>query len=118
MTTFCYICYSFSGDEEDNDDSQTDPETPTSRPLVNFAHDVEHPDDFGEGWFWHEVDPGASTSPFTGQPGLLFDPGEARPQDFFNELFDKELLDQLVLETNLYSDKRDLGKYTMKMTTK
>ena len=43
-------------------------------PIVNYAGDVEHEEDFGNGWEWTERDPGSSCGPFIGNPGLLIEP--------------------------------------------
>ena len=39
-------------------------------PIINYAGDVEHEEDFGNDWEWTEKDPGPSCGPFTSQPGL------------------------------------------------
>ena len=41
---------------------------------MNYAGNVEHEEDFGNGWEWTEKDPGSSCGPFIGQPGLLIEP--------------------------------------------
>ena len=51
-------------------------------PLVNYVGDVEHKEDFGNGWEWTEKDPGSSCGPFIGQPGLLIEPTSHTPKGF------------------------------------
>ena len=51
--------------------------------LINYVRDVEHEEDFGNGWEWTERDPGSSCGPFIGQPGLLIQPASHTPEGFF-----------------------------------
>ena len=57
-------------------------------PSVNYAGDVEHEEDFGNGWEWTKRDPGSSCGPFISNPGLLIEPQSRTPEGFFNLLFD------------------------------
>ena len=63
-------------------------------PLMNYNHDVEHEEDFRNGWEWTERDPGSFCGPFIGQPG------------FFNLLFDQSMWTLLVQQTNIYAIQR------------
>ena len=72
-------------------------------PLMNYNHDVEHEEDFRNGWEWTEVDPGSSCGPFIGQPGLLIQPATRTPEGFFNLLFDQSMWTLLVQQTNIYA---------------
>ena len=75
-------------------------------PLMNYNHDVEHEEDFGNGWEWTERDPGSSCGPFIGQPGLLIQPATCTPEGFFNLLFDQSMWTLLVQQTNIYTRQR------------
>ena len=56
--------------------------------IINYAGDVEHKEDFGNGWEWTEKDPRSSCGLFIGQLGLLIEPASHAPEGFFNLLFD------------------------------
>ena len=73
---------------------------------MNYNHDVEHKEDFGNGWEWTERDPGSSCGPFIGQPGLLIQPATRTPEGFFNLLFDQSMWTLLVQQTNIYARQR------------
>ena len=75
-------------------------------PLMNYNRDVEHEEDFGNGWEWTERDPGSSCGPFIGQPGLLIQPATCTPEGFFNLLFDQSMWTLLVQQTNIYARQR------------
>ena len=49
---------------------------------MNYNRDVEHEEDFGNGWEWTERDPRSSCGPFIGQPGLLIQPATHTPEGF------------------------------------
>ena len=74
-------------------------------PIINYAGDVEHKEDFGNGWEWTEKDPGSSCGPFIGQPGLLIEPASRTPEGFFN-LFDNSMWTLLSQQTNIYARQR------------
>ena len=71
-------------------------------PCVNFARDVEHPDDFGNGWVWQEVDPGSSCGSFMRKCSLNMPTGKRNPEDFFEALFDESMWSMIAQETNKY----------------
>ena len=75
-------------------------------PIINYAGDVEHKEDFGNGWEWTEKDPGSSCGPFIGQPGLLIQPASHTPEGFLNLLFDNSMWTLLAQETNIYARQR------------
>ena len=75
-------------------------------PLMNYNCDVEHEEDFGNGWEWTERDPESSCGPFIGQPGLLIQPATHTPEGFFNLLFDQSMWTLLVQQTNIYARQR------------
>ena len=75
-------------------------------PLMNYNCDVEHEEDFRNGWEWTERDPGSSCGPFIGQPGLLIQPATHTPEGFFNLLFDQSMWTLLVQQTNIYARQR------------
>ena len=74
--------------------------------IVNYASDVEHEEDFGNGWEWTERDPGSSCGPFIGNPGLLIEPQSHTPEGFFNLLFDNSMWTLLAQQTNIYARQR------------
>ena len=49
-------------------------------PIVNYVIDVEHEEDFGNGWEWTERDPGSSCRPFISQPGLFIETSKSFSQ--------------------------------------
>ena len=75
-------------------------------PIVNYASDVEHEEDFGNGWEWTEKDPGSSCGPFIGQPGLLIEPPKSYSQSLFNLLLDNSMWTLLAQQTNIYARQR------------
>ena len=75
-------------------------------PIVNYAGDVEHEEDFGNGWEWNEKDPGSSCGPFIGNPGLLIQPQSHTPEGFFNLLFDNSMWTLIAQQTNIYARQR------------
>lgn len=96
----------------DPDDLDLSGITPVETPIPNFQNDIEDEDDFGAGWVWHEVDPGSNCAMWCGDGKLLFHPKDGSPVEFFEALFDNSLMTDLVLETNIYSDQRQLGKFS------
>ena len=111
-----------SQDVHDNEDSEDDnyivlieeenntiENNPNSRPQIhirNYARDVEHEDDFGNGWNWDEKDPGSSCGPYIGQSGLFIEPANRTPEGFFNLLFDKSMWTLIAQQTNIYARQR------------
>ena len=75
-------------------------------PIINYAGDVEHEEDFGNVWEWTEKDPDSSCGPFIGQPGLLIEPASCTPEGFFNLLFDNCMWTLLAQQTNIYARQR------------
>ena len=75
-------------------------------PIINYASDVEHEEDFGNGWEWTEKDPGSSCGPFISQPGLLIEPPSHTPEGFFNLLFNNSMWTLLAQQTNIYARQR------------
>ena len=75
-------------------------------PIVNYAGDVEHEEDFGNGWEWTERDPGSSCGPCIGNPGLLIKPQSCTPEGFFNLLFDNSMWTLLAQQINIYARQR------------
>ena len=80
-------------------------------PVVPWAQDTEHIDDFALGWEWLLRDTGASTGPFTGSPGLKIRPDGTKPVDFFNLLFEEQMYHLIAEETNRYANTKQQGKY-------
>ena len=75
--------YIVQQDENNDDNNDIDNNVPLPQvPLVNFNGDVEHEEDFGNGWEWTETDLGSSCGPFIGQPGLLIQPASRTPKVF------------------------------------
>ena len=75
-------------------------------PIVNYAGDVEHKEDFENGWEWNEKDPGSSCGPFIGQPGLFIEPPSRTPEGFFNLLFNNSMWTLLAQQKNIYVRQR------------
>ena len=99
--------YIVQQDENDDDNNDIENNVPLPQvPLVNFNGDVEHEEDFGNGWEWTETDPGSSCGPFIGQPGLLIQPASRTPEGFFNLLFDLSMWTLLAQQTNIYARQR------------
>ena len=99
--------YIVQQDENDDDNNDIQNNVPLPQvPLVNFNGDVEHKEDFGNGWEWTETDPGSSCGPFIGQPGLLIQPASHTPEGFFNLLFDLSMWTLLAQQTNIYARQR------------
>ena len=95
--------------EDESNDDNNDIENNVPLPqvqLVNFNGDVEHEEDFGNGWEWTETDPGSSCGPLIGQPGLLIQPASRTPEGFFNLLFDPSMWTLLAQQTNIYARQR------------
>ena len=80
-------------------------------PCVNYRNDVDHPDDFGNGWDWLEVDTGSSCGPFVAKPELHLPKHKRNPEDFFEALFDETMWSKLALETNIYARETRDKKY-------
>ena len=79
--------------------------------IENYPEDTEHPDDWSEGWLWLQKDRPPSITPFTPpEHNLLVEPATDHPAVFFDALFDDAMWKQLVLETNIHADQKQLGK--------
>ena len=80
--------------------------------MINYKDDIEHPDDFGNGWTWLQADTGATFGPFHGTPGLCsFKTDNLTPWELFGEFFDESMFTHLADETNRYARQRKTGKY-------
>ena len=76
-------------------------------PISNYEWDTEHETDFEMGWGWIiESDPGLSVTPFLGDKMLLMDPEKNEPQHFFEALFEAEMWNHIVDETNKCAEAR------------
>ena len=80
-------------------------------PIINYASDVEHKEDFGNGWEWTEKDPGSSCGPFISQPRLLIEPPSRTLKGFFNLLFDNSMWTLLAQQTNIYAKDTTIQGY-------
>ena len=78
----------FEDNEEDDTNIVPDQTLQPSEPTENYAGDIDNLDDFANHWVWKSQDTGASFAPFTGTPGLLLDPTNTKPFDFFNLQFE------------------------------
>ena len=76
-------------------------------PIINYAGDVEHEEDFENDWEWTEKDPGSSCGLFTSQPGLLIEPASCTPEGFFNLLFDNSMWTLLAQQTKHLCETKD-----------
>ena len=81
-------------------------------PMINYKDDIEHPDDFGNGWTWLQADTGATFGPFHGTPGLCsFRTDNLTPWELFGEIFGESMFTHLAEETKRYARQRKTGKY-------
>ena len=96
-----YIVY-----EEGNNRIENNPNPHPQIHIQNYARDVEHEDDFGNGWNWDEKDPGSSCGPYIGQSGLFLEPATRTPEGFFNLLFNKSMWTRIAQQTNIYARQR------------
>ena len=94
--------------EDPDDDLGIPLQRLVSRPMVNFARDLEDFDDFamGWGWEWHDEDPGASIRAFDGVRQCLLDPTKTKPEDFFMALFERPMYTIIAENTNIYARER------------
>ena len=70
--------------DDDNNQEEVVGEIPQIKVLLeNYRRDLEHKFDFSNNWTWTEEDPGASSGPFNGNPGLNIQPDSNDPIDFF-----------------------------------
>ena len=93
--------------EDLSDDDFGNPiDRPPSRPMVNFANDMEREEDYEIGWEWIEEDTGPLIGPYTGFHQCLLDPLKNKLEDFFNELFDARMYTIMAKETNKYACRR------------
>ena len=66
-----------------------------------YVGDSDNLDDFANHWVWEIQDIGASFTLFTGTlTGLLLDPPDTKPVDFFNLLFEDQMYKLIACETN------------------
>ena len=91
--------------QEENNDIENNIYLPQI-PIINYAGDVEHEEDFGNGWEWTERDPGSSCGLFIGNPGLLIEPQSHTPEGFFKLLFNNSMWTLLAQQTNIYARQR------------
>ena len=85
--------------------------------LSNYPNDIEHEEDFGENWTWLENDNLENPHPLhflfnSKNHGLNIDITEAKPEDYFNALFENTMWTEICDATNAYAAKRKakLGK--------
>ena len=101
----------FGDNEEDNPNIVPDQNLQPSVPIENYVGDIDNLDDFANHWLWQIQDTGASLTPFTGTPGLLLDPPNTKPADFFNFLFEDQMYELIAHETNRYAESKMQGKF-------
>jgi hypothetical protein len=108
-----YILCIYSGFESNDDTEQSTRLAPRSGtfPIRNYLRDTEHEDDFGDDWDWLENDTGPSYGPFTGYSDFNFDPGEGRPQDFYNAFFDERMYETIVHKTNQFAARKNQREF-------
>ena len=79
--------------------------------IENYPGDTEHPDDWSLSWLWLQKDQPPSITPFAPpERNLLMEPASDHPAVFFDALFDDAMWKQLVLETNIHADQKQLGE--------
>ena len=90
--------------EIESDGSEEEENTVTI-PIENYAGDIEHEDDFGDGWPWTNTDDeGPSSCPFQGRSYTNLDVTQCnKPEDFFNAFFDSNMWTTISQETNRYA---------------
>ena len=94
------------GDDEDNPNIVPDQNLEPSMSIENYIGDINNLDDFANHWVWQIQDTGASFTPFTGTPGLLLDPPNTKPADFFNLLLKTRCMNRLhVRQTHMQKAK-------------
>ena len=103
-------------DEADDDEEQTIAAAPTQNlqftPIHNFQGDVEHEDDFANGWEWIVgEDPGPAVEDCTAYQGLNLPPADRTPGAFFKLLFDETMYSLIADETNRYAQRRKQGNF-------
>ena len=83
-----------------------------SQAMVNYDRDVELESDYHIGWEWiNGVDAGSTLANFTGERLYLGDVRNIHPEDFFMEIFEEDLWEKLVTETNRYANDRKQRRY-------
>ena len=88
-----------------------------SKPMVNYAGDVENEDDYEIGWEWHEVNPGPFIAAYNGFRQCLLDPTTTKPEDFFNVLFDTRMYTIMAEETNKYAERKKQARENSELFT-
>ena len=101
------------GDDEDNPNIVPDQNLQPSVPIENYVGDIDNLDDFANHWVWQIQDTGASFTPFTGTPGLLLDPLNTKPVDFFNLLFEDQMYKLIAHKTNRYAESKMQGRFSI-----
>ena len=88
--------------EVESDDGE---EETITIPVENYSNDVEHEDDFGDGWTWTNTDEeGPSACPFFGKSFTNLNVTQSnKPEDFFNAFFDTSMWTTIAEETNRYT---------------
>ena len=77
--------------------------------MINYKDDIEHPNDFGNGWTWLQADTGATFGPFHGTPGLCsFKTDNLTPWELFNDLFDESMFTHL-RQTDMQGKERQVN---------
>ena len=79
--------------------------------IENYAGDIDNLDNFANHWVWQIQDTGVSFTPFTRTPGLLLDPLNTKPVDFFNLPFEDQMYKLIACETNRYAESKMQGKF-------
>ena len=76
-------------------------------PISNYEQGTEHETDFEMGWEWiFPLDHGPSVGPFLGEEMLLMDQKKNEPHNFFEALFEAEIWNYIVHQTNRYAETR------------
>ena len=105
-----------SSNESDNDvvsetESLINEEPRNTKLMDNYEQDVEHIDDFANGWEWLNRDKdGASYGPFTGSNLLLIPPDGEEPIDYLNLFIPDSMYHLITTETNRYAQRKKQGK--------
>ena len=86
-------------------ESEDEEEETVTIAVENYSNDIEHEDDFGDGWTWTNTDEeGPSVCPFFGKSFTNLNVIESnKPEDFFNAFFETNMWTTIAEETNRYA---------------
>jgi len=85
----------------------------SERPITNPRYFPDGEDDLENGWTSNQgIDvEGSSVGPFTGYPGLTYQPDVGSPKEFFDAFFELRMYETIAQQTNNYARSKQNGKY-------